>query len=143
MKYFFIIALMIFSLNQSIAAERFVVPLDDSTNITTSAKSFNLDGVLVKAEISNKPEPFIPFDLKLEFTKDNSPVTPKNVFIKINMSMDMGKYHYAAKQKQANIFSVKPILPKCIWGGKVWFSKLTFDIGDKSYSKVFYFFIEN
>jgi hypothetical protein len=128
--------------NSALSAERFAIPYFPEKDITLEDKDFNINGVSVKISMSRPPIIFKKIFFKFSFFESNKPITIKNPFIKFNMKMDMGKYHFKPKCNK-NICTTEIILPKCIWGDDRWFGKLTFQYKSKNYKIIFFFNIKD
>jgi len=140
MKYLLILNLLIlfvFSGSAAVGAERYVVPLKEEINLTNADKVFHVDGFRVAVSMTRPPREFKPINFKITFLESGKKAEIDKAYIKFNMSMDMGPYKAKLKDK-GEFYAGRVILPKCMFGGYVWFAKLVFVSGGQEHVKIFF-----
>jgi len=135
--FYFLVAVLCFTL-QSYAAEKFVRNYNKQIDLTHEPVLAKVGRYTIKADMSRPAKPFREIVFRFFVERDGNPVELENAVVKFNMSMDMGLYK-TRLQKAATGYSAKVTLPKCIFGGRRWFLKVSFDEGNFSAEKVFLF----
>lgn len=143
MKKSFLLFLLVFFINSTaFTAERFPIPLEKENNLYIEDKIFNVKNINIEATMSRPTVAFKPINFTFEFKEDDNLLEIQKGKIQFNMKMDMGNYSQELKKDGAK-YTATAVLPKCMMGGEIWFAKLSFEINNEIYSKVFFFEIPN
>ncbi|KAA0257146.1 hypothetical protein FHQ18_11290 [Deferribacter autotrophicus] len=122
----------------SFAGDRFVVEYDKSIDVSISDISFEADDVELFISMTRPAKPLKEIVFTFKFLKDGKMVKVDDAEVKFNMKMDMGDFEYPLIFKDGYYY-VKVVLPKCMMGGKRWYSKVEFEYNGKEYERVFIF----
>ena len=122
----------------SFAAEKFVIKYDKNLDVTQTPIAIEQGGYNIKIDMSRPARPFSEIVFRVFIEKDRKPVNITQGHLLFNMSMDMGLYK-ANLQKASSGYTAKITLPKCIFGSKEWYGKLSFGHEGGIVEKVFLF----
>jgi len=126
--------ILLFASINLVAGERFAVPYRPDIDLTKNAVYFNCNDANFTVDISR---PLIPFN-KAKMTLKTDIDTLTEVKATLNMKMDMGNFNYTFRNING-LYETEFILPKCLWGDKRWFVKLSIIYNHSQCEKVLLF----
>ncbi len=118
-----ILFLLLFTFNLY-AGERFPVPYRPDIDLTKKSVNFECGGIGFVADITRPLIPFKQMTFTLKANRSGASVNNLKIDTVFNMKMDMGNYNY--KMSNVNgVYTLNFILPKCLWGDKRWYVKIS------------------
>jgi len=137
-RFILFFALVLLTFGSAYSAERFTVNYRKDIDLGKAPLVSELGRYVVKADMTRPAKPFKELILRFHIERDGKPVAIEHGEIRFNMVMDMGLYK-SKLHKAATGYTAKVTLPKCIFRGKRWFAKLSFEEGNFSGEKIYLF----
>ena len=129
-----LLIVMVFLSASVYAFERFAAAYRPDIDITKGSVEFDLGGDKFKVDISRPLNPFSKIKISiLSYSSEKYEIVAA-----FNMKMDMGDFKTKFEYKKP-YYEGEIILPKCIWGDKRWYVKLSFKKGGEIFTKVLLF----
>lgn len=135
-----VLIILLFSFNL-FAGERFAVPYRPEIDLTQRGVIFECNGIRFFADISRPLIPFKRINFSLKADKSGDPITNLSIDTVFNMKMDMGNYSYKMNNMNGK-YILDFIVPKCVWGDKRWYIKISIYDKKKICDKILLFDME-
>jgi hypothetical protein len=121
--------------------ERFVIPYQQSADLTAADREFELEGMRLRLSIASRPvAPLKDFTIQLALSDSvGAPVTDVAPELAWNMNMDMGRlvHQLRAVAAQPGLYQADVVLPVCMKGGTRWYGRLRVTRIGKTIEQVF------